>query len=116
MSRRRNRNELTTIFWRDIPAQVTAQVGATREQALMPDRFQVAIDRAAAVAGLTSTDDYVNEWRKVSEPLASEDAATEAQARADALTTEYSEERLEALVWTGGAKDNATTEHPQQED
>ena len=57
---------LTTIYWRDIPAQVTATTeDGGKEQVLMHDRFQVAIDRAAAVAGLTKTDDYVNEWRRV---------------------------------------------------
>ena len=57
---------LTTIYWRDIPAQVTATTeDGGKEQVLMHDRFQVAIDRAAAVAGLTTTDDYVNEWRRV---------------------------------------------------
>ena len=56
---------LTTIYWRDIPAQVTATTeDGGKEQVLMHDRFQVAIDRAAAVAGLTKTDDYVNEWRR----------------------------------------------------
>ena len=45
---------LTTIYWRDIPAQVTATTeDGGKEQVLMHDRFQVAIDRAAAVAGLT---------------------------------------------------------------
>ena len=37
---------LTTIYWRDIPAQVTATTeDGGKEQVLMHDRFQVAIDR-----------------------------------------------------------------------
>ena len=47
---------LVTIYWRDIPAQVTAQRGRSREKALLDARFQDAIDRAAIVAGLTDTD------------------------------------------------------------
>jgi len=105
MSRRRNRSELTVIYWRDIPAQVTAQVGAERQQALLPDRFQHAIDRAAAVAGLTSTDDYVNEWRKVARPLTDEDPATQARALADKLDAECPRPILEALVANGGVND-----------
>ena len=57
--------KLVTIYWRDIPAQVTAQNGRNRERALLGARFQHAIDRAATVAGLTSTDEYVAEWRRV---------------------------------------------------
>ncbi|MEM9227765.1 MAG: virulence factor [Verrucomicrobiota bacterium] len=57
---------MVTIYWRDIPAQVTATTDdGSKEQVLMHQRFQVAIDRAAAVAGLTKTDEYVNEWRRV---------------------------------------------------
>ena len=44
---------LVTIYWRDIPAQVTAQRGRSREKALLDARFQDAIDRAALVAGLS---------------------------------------------------------------
>ena len=44
--------KLVTIYWRDIPAQVTAQAGRHREKALLDARFQHAIDRAATVATL----------------------------------------------------------------
>ena len=90
---------LVTIYWRDIPAQVTAQRGRTREKALLDARFQHAIDRAAMVAGCTDTDSYVAEWRR-------ESAAcdTDLAARIDA---EYSAEHLERLVCTGGVDDAA---------
>ena len=48
--------QLVTIYWRDIPAQVTAQQGRNREKALLDARFQHAIDRAAMVAGMDDTD------------------------------------------------------------
>ncbi len=104
MSRRRgNTNSITTIFWRDIPAQVTATGGGTTEKALLADRFQHAIDRAAAVAGLTETEAYVAQWRKQSTPLVGEprQAADEAAATID---TAYPRERLEQLVAQGGAE------------
>ena len=56
--------QLVTIYWRDIPAQVTAQQGRNREKALLGARFQHAIDRAAMVAGMDDTDSYVAQWRR----------------------------------------------------
>ncbi|MBT5581635.1 MAG: hypothetical protein HOJ56_15135 [Acidimicrobiaceae bacterium] len=104
MSRRRVRGGpgLVTIFWRDIPAQVTATTDdGSKEQVLLHDRFQHAIDRAAAVAGLTQTDDYLNEWRRVATTPAG-DPLAEAQAIAEAFENNIPRERLEALVANGG--------------
>ena len=93
--------ELVTIYWRDIPAQVTAQEGRTREKALLGARFQHAIDRAAMVAGMDDTDSYVAPWRRESAPLSDDMAAAVADevARIDAA---YDPERLEHLVQSGG--------------
>ena len=93
--------ELITIYWRDIPAQVTAQEGRTREKALLDARFQHAIDRAAMVAGMDDTDSYVAQWRRESTPLSNDMAAAVADetARIDAA---YDRERLEHLVQAGG--------------
>ena len=55
---------LIASYWRDIPAQVTAQEGRSREKALLDARFQHAIDRAAMVADCTDSDSYVAEWRR----------------------------------------------------
>ena len=68
--------QLVTIYWRDIPAQVTAQRGSNREKALLAARFQHAIDRAAMVAGCTDPDSYVAEWRREApiRPVIFEDA------------------------------------------
>lgn len=53
---------LITIYWRDIPAQVTARAGRHKATIRLPDRFQVAIDQAATRAGKTDADDYLAEW------------------------------------------------------
>jgi hypothetical protein len=92
---------LVTIYWRDIPAQVTAQQGRTREKALLDARFQHAIDRAAMVAGITGTDEYVAEWRRESRPADANmaDAVATELARIEAG---YTPERLERLVRSGG--------------
>ena len=71
MSRRRRGGgpQLVTIYWRDIPAQVNASSDDGKHQAMLSPRFQHAIDRAAGVAGLTDTDSYVQQWRRVSAPF-----------------------------------------------
>ncbi len=93
--------ELVTIYWRDIPAQVTAQEGRTREKALLDARFQHAIDRAAMAAGMDDTDSYIAQWRRESTPLSADMATAVANeiARIDAA---YDRKRLERLVQAGG--------------
>ena len=100
-NRRRRKSELMVIFWRDIPAQVTAESGDQREKLLLSDRFQHAIDRAATVAGLTETSAYVQEWRRHPEPL-SGDLETELVALARSLEDRYDSDALERLVSNGG--------------
>lgn len=107
--RRGGTNELVTIFWRDIPAQVTASVDGTKGSWLLEERFQVAIDRAAGVAGLTDADDYVLQWRRVAEPFAGEPQQG-AQQAAERLQDAYPRERVRALVDNGGAEPAVDTE------
>ena len=92
---------LVTIYWRDIPAQVTAQEGRTKEKALLDARFQHAIDRAAMVAGCTDTDSYVAEWRRESGSC-NGDLASSVAAETARIDAEYSNDRLERLVHSGG--------------
>ena len=111
MSRRRARsNELTVIYWRDIPAQVTASAGGRSHKELLDPRFQVAIDRAATVAGLTETSASVAQWRRDSHPIDpgsdGDEVASETAAR---LHDEYDRRRLEALVAAGGLDDRSET-------
>ena len=95
---------LVTIYWRDIPAQVTAQRGRSREKALLDARFQDAIDRAAIVAGLTNTDSYLAEWRRVAARCNGDMAATVA-AEVARLEDAYPWDRLERLIRAGGVED-----------
>ncbi|MEZ5165804.1 MAG: virulence factor [Acidimicrobiales bacterium] len=94
---------LTVIFWRDIPAQVNASVGDDTAKRLLAPRFQHAIDRAAHVAGLTETERYIAQWRRVpTDPTDPDDLAASADALAASLETDYPRARLEALVAAGG--------------
>ncbi len=106
---------MVTIYWRDIPAQVNASEGREKHQGMLSPRFQHAIDRAAGVAGLTDTDDYVQEWRRVTAPLDGDGAAA-VEAEVERLETEYHRDRLEELVAAGGEDSTTPDETPPSED
>jgi len=94
--------ELTVIWWRDIPAQVTAKAGRTSARAQLPERFQHAIDAAAMRAGLIGTDAYLAEWRR--EPReCGDDLEAEVAEEAAWLDGAYTDEVLERLVRTNGS-------------
>lgn len=108
-SRRRSRRSssptISTISWRDIPAQLTARIDGEGHKLLLHARFQHAIDRAAGVAGLTSTDDYVAEWQTETSPLPVEpgsDVDTLLDLRCREIEDQYPRDRLESLVANGG--------------
>ncbi len=96
--------QLVTIYWRDIPAQVTAQQGRNREKALLDARFQHAIDRAAMVAGMDDTDAYVAQWRRETVECRV-DLAPAVAVEAARLDESYPDDRLERLVRSGGAEE-----------
>lgn len=100
--RRGGAPSVVTIGWRDIPAQLTARAGGEQQKVLLHARFQHAIDRAAAVAGLTTTNDYVQEWRSTPSPLADGDVAAQLDQLCAELESDYPRDRLEALVANGG--------------
>ena len=107
---------VSTIYWRDIPAQLTARGPDGQNKILLHARFQHAIDRAAAVAGLTATNDYVQEWRNVSTPLAAGDVEAQLDQRCAEIEAAYPRHRLEALVAAGGLDEQTeqpSTDQPQ---
>ena len=71
---------------------------------VLDDRFQQAIDRAAIVAGKTTAQDYVAEWRRTSTPCG-DDLEAVAEAEAARLEQSYPPERLDRLVDHGGLDD-----------
>ena len=91
------------VYWRDIPSQVIVQRGRTREKAMLSSRFQEAIDRAAMRAGKGGSDAYIEEWRRAASDIeADQDLASVAADEARRFESEYSDERLEALVRNKG--------------
>ena len=100
--RRGSTPTLITISWRDIPAQLTARVGEEQHKVLLHARFQHAIDRAAGVAGLTATQDYVQQWASEPSPLEEGDVRAQLDRRCAELEAAYPRVRLEAIVAAGG--------------
>jgi hypothetical protein len=98
--------ELTVIYWRDIPAQVTATDGSAAVRVPLPDRFQEAIDDAAMVAGLVDSDDYLAEWRRVTRECGP-DLAREVDAEAERLEAAFTPEELQRVIGAGGAESSA---------
>jgi len=93
--------ELTVIYWRDIPAQVTATEGSAAVRVALPDRFQEAIDEAAMRAGLVGSDDYLAEWRRDTRECGP-DLAREVDAEAARLEEKFTEEELRRVAGSGG--------------
>ncbi|HET9286961.1 MAG TPA: virulence factor [Gaiella sp.] len=93
--------ELTVIWWRDIPAQVKAKEGRSRAAGELPARFQEAIDAAAMRAGLTGSDAYLEEWRRV-QRACGDDLEAEVAHELERLDAAYSEDVLERLVRASG--------------
>lgn len=90
--------QVTVIYWRDIPAQVISGHGRDAIRANLPERFQDAIDRAAGRAGLTGADDYTAQLHKLTTPGPSP------QVVADQLDADYPDTVLEQLVRNGGKR------------
>lgn len=94
--------EVTIVYWRDIPAQVIVGRGRRGAKAVLPERFEQAIDRAAMKAGARDTDAYLAEWRRVAAGEIEGDPQAVAEAEAARLAAEYGDDRLRALIERGG--------------
>ena len=92
---------MTVIWWRDIPAQVTAKEGRRQSKIVLHPRFQVAIDKAASRAGKRAYNDYIEEWRRTQRPCG-EDIDHEVAAEAERLEADYDKHRLAMLIQAGG--------------
>lgn len=98
--------KLTLIYWRDIPSQVIAQRGRQREKALLSQRFQEAIDRAAMRAGKGGSDAYIAEWRRDRKTLETDgDLRAIAEEEVARLESEYFDERLQQMIKNHGSNE-----------
>lgn len=94
---------VTTVFWRDIPAQVIVGKGRRAAKIQLPERFEQAIDRCAMKVGAKQDDAYLAEWRKAG-PTSVDGESDQAVAEAEAtrLETEFDLERIKTLIANDG--------------
>ena len=94
--------QVTVVFWRDMPAQVIVKAGRKNAKRQLPERFEQAIDRAAMKSGASSTDDYLEDWRRADPYEVDGEVEAIADAEAARLDTEYDKDALRALIENGG--------------
>jgi hypothetical protein len=99
--------QIVTLYWRDIPSQVTAKAGRRQAKVLLPERFQEAIDRAAMRAKLRDSDSYLEHWRRGEPQDCGDDLEAEAARVAAGIEADYDDRRLKALVERGGEEQPA---------
>jgi len=93
--------KLTTVYWRDIPAQVIARERRDTAKIVLTERFAEAIDKAAMRAKMAGTDAYLEQWRR--EVInCSRDLQAAADEAAGKLEAEFDEKKLDAYVKNGG--------------
>ena len=85
------------VFWRDIPSQILIKRGRERGKYLLEHRFQAAIDRAAMRAGKGGSDAYLDEWRRNTTSIESDESA---QALAMAIGKEIEAQVTDAMLET----------------
>ena len=93
---------LVITYWRDIPSAVSVKLGRTEEKRMLDNRFMEAIDMAAMRSGATDTDAYLADWRRSAPRPVSDDLALEAENAKAALETEFTQEKIKALIAAGG--------------
>lgn len=91
------------VYWRDIPSQVIIKRGRLRGKAVLPQRFQAAIDRAAMTAGRGSSEAYIADWRREATSISTDgDLNQLAEIEAVMLENQYDDQRLKQLVSNRG--------------
>lgn len=95
--------ERVIVYWRDLPSQVILKKGRLKGKALLSEKFQEAIDKAAIRAGKAGTDDYVAEWHRVtSEVEVGADLDEAARQEVALLEAQFPDEILEQVIRKGG--------------
>ena len=93
--------KLTTVYWRDIPAQVIARERRDTAKIVLTERFAEAIDKAAMRAKMAGTDAYLEQWRREAVNCGRDlQAAVDEAART--LEDDFDAARLAVLIRNGG--------------
>lgn len=96
--------KLTTVYWRDIPAQVIAKERRESAKIVLSERFAEAIDSAAMRAKMAGTDAYLEQWHHQLSKCGKDLQASVDQA-AENLEQAYTDERLKILIRNGGLEE-----------
>jgi hypothetical protein len=101
--------KMTTVYWRDIPAQVIVKDARSTAKRVLDQRFARAIDRAAMRAGRGRSDLYLSDWRRETRTV---EGDAEAIAREEAARLErlFPPRVLDAVVRAGGVLSTKETE------
>ncbi|MCI4660757.1 MAG: virulence factor [Neomegalonema sp.] len=95
-------DELTIRYWRDIPSMVAAGRGRKAVKAMLPERFEQAIDRCAMKVGARDADAYLAEWRVVTVGPAQGEQQQLVAALIAELEEAHPPERLRELIEQDG--------------
>jgi hypothetical protein len=96
--------ELTVIRWRDIPMQVLARGdGGQSARALMPDRFQEAVDAAAMGAGSLGSD-HSPEQMRMDARACGEHLQHQVDPETVQILSEWAHDVLKAPIRAGGVR------------
>ena len=95
--------KLTTLYWRDIPAQVIAKERRDNAKIVLTERFAVAIDKAAMRAKMAGTDAYLEQWRQDTVNCG-QDLQDAVDTAASKLEQAYDDDHLAELVRSGGVE------------
>jgi len=93
---------VTHVFWRDIPAQVIVGKGRSASKAVLPERFEQAIDRCAMKIGAKDAEAYLAEWRRVPVGEVAGEPAEIAAAEIARLDAAYDADRIKTLIAADG--------------
>lgn len=91
-------SEFQITRWHQIPSMVVAREGDHVIKIMLPTRFQEAIDEAAMRLGEIDADAYTSGWNRDPWVAASEMPQALADRIAEELETQFSEEKLKALL------------------
>lgn len=108
--------ELSIIYWRDIPTQVVMGRGRKAIKRQLPDRFMVAVDKAAMNDGVTETDAYLADWHKVCRPASGSDETAIVEQLALLMEAEYPATRLAEIASNMGRDTDQDTKSDTDQD
>ena len=98
--------KLILISWRDLPAQVLIKRGRDTAKVQLSQRFQEAVDRAAMRAGKSSSNDYLNDWKRSEPSVCGDDIEVQAKTEAARIEAAYSDEDLLRIIRAHGVDES----------